>query len=33
VAVGPLTEEEAAGISEYGDISGYVQAIEKLAAG
>lgn len=29
----PLTEDEAAGIGEYGDISGYAQAIEKLAAG
>jgi DNA-binding transcriptional ArsR family regulator/uncharacterized protein YndB with AHSA1/START domain len=33
VAVGPLTEEEATGVSEYGDISGYADAIEKLAAG
>ena len=33
VAVGPLTEEEAAGIGEYGDLRGYAQAIEKLAAG
>jgi DNA-binding transcriptional ArsR family regulator len=33
VAVGPLSEEEAAGIVEYGDLSGYAQAIEKLAAG
>jgi len=33
VAVGPLTEEEAAGIGEYGDISGYADVIEKLAAG
>jgi hypothetical protein len=31
VAVGPMTEEDAAGIGEYGDISGYAQAIEKLA--
>ncbi len=33
VAVGPLTEEEAAAIGKYGDISGYAEAIEKLAAG
>jgi DNA-binding transcriptional ArsR family regulator/uncharacterized protein YndB with AHSA1/START domain len=33
VAVGPITEEEAAGIGEYGDISGYAPAIEKLATG
>ncbi len=33
VAVGPLTEEEAAGIGEYGDLSGYTPAITKLAAG
>jgi hypothetical protein len=33
VAVGPLTEDEAAGVSEYGDLSGYADAIEKLAAG
>jgi hypothetical protein len=33
VAVGPLTQEEAAGIGEYGDLSGYAGAIEKLAAG
>jgi DNA-binding transcriptional ArsR family regulator len=33
VAVGPLTAEEAVGISEYGDISRYAPAIEKLAAG
>ena len=32
VAVGPISEEDAAGIGEYGDISGYAQAIEKLAA-
>jgi DNA-binding transcriptional ArsR family regulator len=31
VAVGPMSEEDAAGIGEYGDISGYAQAIEKLA--
>jgi DNA-binding transcriptional ArsR family regulator len=33
VAVGPLSEEEAAGIGEYGDLSGYAPAITKLAAG
>ena len=33
VAVGPISDEEAAGISQYGDISGYAPAIEKLAAG
>jgi hypothetical protein len=34
VAVGPLTEEEeASGIAEYGEISGYAAAIEQLAAG
>jgi DNA-binding transcriptional ArsR family regulator/uncharacterized protein YndB with AHSA1/START domain len=33
VAVGPLTAEEAAGIGEYGDLTGYASAIEKLAAG
>jgi hypothetical protein len=27
------TEEEAAAVGEYGDISGYAQAIEKLTAG
>ena len=32
VAVGPLTEQEATGIGEYGDVSRYAQAIEKLAA-
>ena len=31
VAVGPLSDEEAAGIAEYGDISSYAGAIEKLA--
>jgi DNA-binding transcriptional ArsR family regulator len=31
VAVGPLSDEEAAGIAEYGDISGYAGIIEKLA--
>jgi DNA-binding transcriptional ArsR family regulator len=33
LAVGPLTEEEAAGIAEFGDFSGYAAAIEQLAAG
>jgi DNA-binding transcriptional ArsR family regulator len=33
VAVGPLTEEEAAGIARFGDISDYAPAIQKLAAG
>jgi hypothetical protein len=31
VAVGPLTEEEAAGIAEQGDYRPYATAIEKLA--
>jgi DNA-binding transcriptional ArsR family regulator len=31
VAVGPLTEEEAASITRHGDYRGYVMAIEKLA--
>jgi hypothetical protein len=31
VAVGPLTEEEAAGIAEHGDFRRYATAIEKLA--
>lgn len=31
VAVGPLTEEEAAGIAEHGDFRPYATAIEKLA--
>jgi DNA-binding transcriptional ArsR family regulator len=31
VAVGPFTEEEAAGIATFGDIRGYATAIEKLA--
>jgi DNA-binding transcriptional ArsR family regulator len=31
VAVGPLTEEEAAGIAEHGDFRPYAAAIEKLA--
>jgi hypothetical protein len=33
VAVGPLTEEEAAGIAEHGDFRPCAIAIEKLAAG
>ena len=33
VAVGPMTEEEAAGVGEYGDLTRYAPAIEKLAAG
>jgi hypothetical protein len=32
LAVGPMTEEEAAGIAEFGDFSGCAGAIEKLAA-
>jgi len=31
VAVGPLAEEEAAGIAEHGDFRPYAAAIEKLA--
>jgi hypothetical protein len=31
VAMGPLTEEEAAGIAEHGDFRPYAPAIEKLA--
>jgi DNA-binding transcriptional ArsR family regulator len=33
VAVGPFSEEEVAGINEYGDIRPYASAIEQLAAG
>jgi DNA-binding transcriptional ArsR family regulator len=33
VAVGPITEEEAKGITEYGDIRSYAPAIQALAAG
>ena len=33
VAVGPISEEEAAGITRFGDIRGYAAAIEALAAG
>lgn len=32
VAVGPLTEEEAAGIADHGDYRPYETAIEKLAS-
>jgi DNA-binding transcriptional ArsR family regulator len=32
VAVGPLTEDEAASIAQYGDYSRYSSTIEKLAA-
>jgi hypothetical protein len=32
-AVGPITEEEAKGIAEYGDIRSYAPAIQALAAG
>ena len=33
VAVGPFTDEEVAGINEFGDIRPYASAIERLAAG
>jgi DNA-binding transcriptional ArsR family regulator/uncharacterized protein YndB with AHSA1/START domain len=33
VAVGPISDEEAAGIAEFGDIRTYAPAIEALAAG
>jgi hypothetical protein len=33
VAVGPMSEEDAAGIARFGDISGYAAVIERLAAG
>lgn len=33
VAVGPISDEEAAGIATFGDIRGYAPAIEALAAG
>ncbi|HEV8219752.1 MAG TPA: ArsR family transcriptional regulator [Streptosporangiaceae bacterium] len=33
VAVGPMSEEDAAGIARFGDLSGYAAAIERLAAG
>jgi DNA-binding transcriptional ArsR family regulator len=32
IAVGPMTEEEAAGVTRHGDYRGYATAIEKLAA-
>lgn len=32
VAVGPMTEDEAAAIGRFGDLTGYAAAIEKLAA-
>ena len=33
VAVGPISDEEAAGIAQFGDVRGYAPAIEALAAG
>jgi DNA-binding transcriptional ArsR family regulator/uncharacterized protein YndB with AHSA1/START domain len=33
VAVGPMSEEDAAGIAKHGDLSGYAAVIERLAAG
>jgi len=33
VATGPMTQEEAAGIARFGDLTSYAQAIQKLAAG
>jgi DNA-binding transcriptional ArsR family regulator len=33
VAVGPISEQEAAAITSFGDIRGYAPAIEALAAG
>ena len=33
VATGPLTEEEAAGVTEFGDLRRYAPVIERLAAG
>jgi DNA-binding transcriptional ArsR family regulator len=33
VAVGPISDEEAAGISTFGDITAYAPAIQALAAG
>jgi hypothetical protein len=33
VATGPMTEEEAAGIARFGDLTPYAPAIQKLAAG
>jgi DNA-binding transcriptional ArsR family regulator len=32
VAVGPITDEEAAAIGRFGDLTGYADAIRKLAA-
>jgi hypothetical protein len=32
VATGPMTEEEAAGIARFGDLTPYAAAIQKLAA-
>jgi hypothetical protein len=32
VATGPMTEEEAAGIARFGDLTRYASAIQKLAA-
>jgi DNA-binding transcriptional ArsR family regulator len=32
VATGPMTEEEAAGVARYGDLTSYAPAIQKLAA-
>jgi hypothetical protein len=32
VAVGPISDEEAAGIATFGDIRKYTPAIETLAA-
>jgi DNA-binding transcriptional ArsR family regulator len=32
VAMGPISDDEAAGITQYGDLSRYAPAIEKLAA-
>jgi len=33
VAIGPMSEDEAAGVSRFGDIRGYAADIERLAAG
>jgi hypothetical protein len=32
IATGPMTEEEAAGIGRFGDLTPYAAAIQKLAA-
>ena len=32
VATGPMTDEEAAGIARFGDLTRYAPAIQKLAA-